>query len=430
MATLEHTKRSPACRARFGSICTTALLCTVCSFAAAGPATLQHIPRSINGAVFLMNAASADGRTFVGSQNWQVFRWSTWAGYEVFGKLSDFSTQATGVSSDGSIIAGYGTKDINLNTDLYDGFSWRKFTGIAKIDVNAAPPGLPVMPGTDIEALSDDGATIGGYLKDENDYTGLHTYPFRRSGGVNFFPSVPAGEWARGTGLSRDGNVLIGHSGVNTSLTRACRWLPNGTHESLGILPGHDRSRAAITNFDGSAVIGSSQLGSAGASRVFRWTLATGPVAFPENASVSCLSHDGSVAGGSRAGVAVLWMSVTTSVEIGPYLASLGADISGWSFSSVRAISANGTILFGSGSRDGVSCYWRADLNGPCPADFNGDLLVDDVDFVSFVSGYDTLLCSDPAMPTGCPADLNSDMAVDDADFVLFVDAYTELLCP
>lgn len=66
----------------------------------------------------------------------------------------------------------------------------------------------------------------------------------------------------------------------------------------------------------------------------------------------------------------------------------------------------------------------------PCPADLNGDMVVDDFDFLVFLPAYDTLACSDPAMPAGCPADLNGDGVVDDADFSIFVVAYDALLCP
>ena len=38
--------------------------------------------------------------------------------------------------------------------------------------------------------------------------------------------------------------------------------------------------------------------------------------------------------------------------------------------------------------------------------------------------------CADPAMPAGCPADLNGDGVVDDADFVIFLPAYDALVCP
>ncbi|MBS0187948.1 MAG: immunoglobulin domain-containing protein [Planctomycetes bacterium] len=65
-----------------------------------------------------------------------------------------------------------------------------------------------------------------------------------------------------------------------------------------------------------------------------------------------------------------------------------------------------------------------------CPADMNGDDVVDDLDFVLFQVSYDTLVCGSPSMPVGCQADFNNDGFVDDADFVLFSYAYDELVCP
>ncbi|MFO0861068.1 MAG: hypothetical protein U0570_10955 [Phycisphaerales bacterium] len=81
------------------------------------------------------------------------------------------------------------------------------------------------------------------------------------------------------------------------------------------------------------------------------------------------------------------------------------------------------TIVTGSGTDFGPSA-------APCPADLNGDGLVEDADFSLFAGAYNILDCADPAMPAGCPADVNGDGFVDDADFVLFVSAYNELLCP
>ncbi|MGH7243295.1 MAG: NPCBM/NEW2 domain-containing protein [Phycisphaerales bacterium] len=68
-------------------------------------------------------------------------------------------------------------------------------------------------------------------------------------------------------------------------------------------------------------------------------------------------------------------------------------------------------------------------VGGPCPADLNGDRLVDDADFTLFVSAYNILDCADPAMPVDCPADLNRDGLVDDVDFTLFVVPYNDLIC-
>lgn len=61
-----------------------------------------------------------------------------------------------------------------------------------------------------------------------------------------------------------------------------------------------------------------------------------------------------------------------------------------------------------------------------CPADFNGDGLVDDSDFVIFTGAYNDLVVP----PADGVCDLNDDGLVDDADFTFFVTAYDELICP
>ncbi len=65
-----------------------------------------------------------------------------------------------------------------------------------------------------------------------------------------------------------------------------------------------------------------------------------------------------------------------------------------------------------------------------CPSDLNFDGIVEDGDFVVFVTSYDLLVCTDPAMPLVCSADVNGDGVVNDTDFVIFVLAYNTLVCP
>jgi len=80
------------------------------------------------------------------------------------------------------------------------------------------------------------------------------------------------------------------------------------------------------------------------------------------------------------------------------------------------------------GSAESYGDFVQVTVN--CPADFNGDLQVDDSDFVLFAGAYDLLDCADPNMAPGCPADINIDGLVDDLDFVLFASAYDQLICP
>ncbi|MGH7242409.1 MAG: hypothetical protein ACREJD_03205 [Phycisphaerales bacterium] len=66
---------------------------------------------------------------------------------------------------------------------------------------------------------------------------------------------------------------------------------------------------------------------------------------------------------------------------------------------------------------------------GSCPADLNGDGVVDDADFTLFVQAYNVLQCAEGTQ-IGCPADLTNDGYVLDDDFTVFVVAYNDLLCP
>ncbi|MBS0192487.1 MAG: hypothetical protein U0573_07585 [Phycisphaerales bacterium] len=78
-----------------------------------------------------------------------------------------------------------------------------------------------------------------------------------------------------------------------------------------------------------------------------------------------------------------------------------------------------------------ILTHWmRMSEPPPCPADLNGDTMVDDADFSVFIVQYDELDCAAETMPFFCSADLNFDGLVDDADFSIFVVAYDALLCP
>lgn len=99
---------------------------------------------------------------------------------------------------------------------------------------------------------------------------------------------------------------------------------------------------------------------------------------------------------------------------------------------SGRASASTAWMGSGSFSNADLSAQFRLEpvVVPPCTGDFNNDGAVDDADFVTFVSGYNLLLCSDPGMNPGCPADLNEDGQVDDGDFPIFVAAYNALTCP
>lgn len=77
-----------------------------------------------------------------------------------------------------------------------------------------------------------------------------------------------------------------------------------------------------------------------------------------------------------------------------------------------------------------VSRRLRPVPQGPCPADFTLDTLIDDSDFERFIAQYEIFDCRLSTMPASCESDLNADNYVDDTDFVLFAGAYDRMVCP
>jgi hypothetical protein len=86
-------------------------------------------------------------------------------------------------------------------------------------------------------------------------------------------------------------------------------------------------------------------------------------------------------------------------------------------------ISGDGSILVGNGYRWdlGRNVAWVIRLSR-CPADLNGDGLVDDADFSLFVVSYDIFL--------DVAGDFTLDCVTDDRDFSVFAKAYDQLICP
>lgn len=128
--------------------------------------------------------------------------------------------------------------------------------------------------------------------------------------------------FSEGTGVSRDGTVVVGRSS-----NRAFRWSAEMGMESLGLLPGANGAFASGTNNDGSVVVGYCTM-TAGGTRSFRWTSAGGMTdlgTLPSGPSVSgyratSVSADGSVVVGSTGvgGEAYRWTAATGKQPVFP----------------------------------------------------------------------------------------------------------------
>jgi uncharacterized membrane protein len=135
--------------------------------------------------------------------------------------------------------------------------------------------------------------------------------------------------------------------------------------------------RATAVSTDGNTIVGfvSALEGTRLVGKAFRWTegegmLQLGGTGVSEAVDVSA---DGSVIVGhltnrSGFGAPFYWTPSRGLQEIDSLLSALGADVSGWQFREVVAVSDDGHTIIGNGSfRDGVDQAWIAFIPEPSP---------------------------------------------------------------
>lgn len=169
-------------------------------------------------------------------------------------------------------------------------------------------------------------------------------------------------------GVSYSGDVVCGfYMEPGTGAFRAFVWTAGLGWEDLGGSPAS--SIAQAVSGDGRFVVGSQSAGA------YRWTRETGYELLGGVAgwvvSPWAVNFDGSIVGGQMTTGSVtrrgfIWTREGGVQEIGSYLASLGVDTAGWEFTSVSAISPDGSSLAGSGRFRGVAMGWSA-RNVPGP---------------------------------------------------------------
>lgn len=281
--------------------------------------------------------------------------------------------------------------------------------------------------------------------------------------------------------VSGDGSVIVGHcygTGSNVS-ARAVRWVNGGAGEELGMLPGQNRSAAEAVSDDGSTITGQSMIGfqwteadglesigelpigSAATPRAtglaisednstivgsshygaFRWTAETGmvnlgsidgvPGTFAAPCTAQGVSGDGSIVVGSDGSQAFIWTSETGMLDLNVYLPTVGVNLSGWNLTGASEISADGTVIAGGGTLNGMSRAWIVtglppiDTGSSCAADLSGadvgvpDGAVDINDLLFFLAGFEAG-SNDVDLDNGTGTGV-SDNAVDVNDLLYFL---------
>ena len=130
--------------------------------------------------------------------------------------------------------------------------------------------------------VSDDGTIVAGSSLDQNGISEAIRWQAGSFSGLGYLPGSPPVGQSEATGISGNGNVIVGFSSVALSpqgnnRTEPFRIVGNGPMTSLGRLPTtRDRlTQATGTNADGSVVVGWDQRAPTGIS-AWRWTTGGG----------------------------------------------------------------------------------------------------------------------------------------------------------
>ncbi len=278
-------------------------------FALAQP-TITNLGVFAGGSGAFGNDISADGSTVGGSSGasggGRAFRWTAGGGLQNLGILgSGPYSSASGLSSNGSVVVGISAGTGNNNR----AFRWTAASGMQ------SPGVLGTGAASAANAVSADGSIVVGFSYTSG-FNGPTAFRWTAATGMR---NLNAGVAANAFDISADGGTVAGYSGDQFENTnyRAFIWTAGGGMRSLGVREGGDFSVAWGINANGSVVVGSST--SPNGDRAFVWTPALG------------------------------------MVNLSSYLQSRGLNLNGWTLTSARGISADGSAITGEGLFNGQS---------------------------------------------------------------------------
>lgn len=243
-------------------------ICAVAGITSA--ASITHLPAWLAAPTIRHLSMLADGQTFIGVEDADVFRWSQATGRTNLGTIPREHLGQTlklhDVSSDGTTVLGYVGDSPG---SAFAGFTWNASSGM--IFMPNSNDGL-IHHSVPL-AVSADGKVIVGYARQPA------TTGFGESELVAFRWTAETGVQSLGfagypTAISANGSTIVGSRPLTQITSEAIRWTEAEGVVGLGHFPSTLQSSSAshISN-DGSIVIG----GSFGAAPVigpkaFRWT--------------------------------------------------------------------------------------------------------------------------------------------------------------
>lgn len=341
------------------------------------------------GSIFSSDSSgvSADGSVVVGASfsgnglEGEAFRWTQDTGIVGLGDLpgGPFVSAAFDVSGDGSIVVGASFSAASSSSTVIpptEAFRWTAETGIV---------GLGDLEGGGFSSfasgISSDGSVIVG---NSNGPQGTEAFRWTAETGLVGLGDLPEGGFSsQAVRASADGSVIVG-GGISASGIEGFRWTEETGVVGVGDLPGGVFfSRAADVSADGSVIVGrsasanssvSGQIGNFSGTEAFVWTEETGILGISDLPGGGFFSRafgvsgDGSIVVGQSEGFRgqepFIWDRVNGIRPLLDVLIDdLGLDLTGWTNLVAQDISDDNSTVIGFGlNPDGNTEGWIARL--------------------------------------------------------------------
>lgn len=362
---VSRNRKSAEARVAAGGIVAALVLACVLVAPRSAQAQSLHLVGVANGSFGSRTSAlSADGRIVVGTSlslaSSAGYRWTAAGGRADDGLSSEFPAWNAfyATSHDASTVVGYGANPGGPSRAMrFAGPGTYQELGTLQGDNSSQAFGV-----------SADGSVVVGksYLYLQNTEFASRAFRWTAQGGMQALTN----QFSRANAVSTDGNTIAGEMRDATGIN-AFRWTPDGGFQVLPRLPGTDQeASAAAVSPDGNIVVGYSgeygavwQNGSVAAL--------TSPIEFARSRALS-LSADGSVIVGRiglpTTGFAGVWTAQTGFIALSDYLASRGVTVpAGIKLEYCTAVSADG-MTFAGYTSGAVSQGFVATI--PAPASF------------------------------------------------------------
>jgi len=313
------------------------------------------------GGIFESNAfgVSSDGSVIVGygttNNGKQAFRWTQATGMVSLGNLPDnyFHISSAGyVSADGSTVFGSGdTTSPNFSfTESQKGFRWTSDTGMIPVI------GLYGLTNGGVSCLSADKTVVVGSTNNQ-------AFRWTENTGIVGLGTLPGQSGSDACGVSDDGTIIAGSCWTNPNRSSETYiWTAANGMKSLGNLTGYNGSSPNSISPDGSVIVGYAFDSTTYVETPFRWTKSTGMVNLghlpgKSTTHTSGVSSYGKIiVGGSYtwlgdpSPLAFIWDSMNGMRDLKTVLQSeYGLNLTGWALHNASGITPNGNVIIGSG---------------------------------------------------------------------------------